>query len=390
MLENLDKLELQGKVGLYLHIPFCRRICPYCDFTVLVSKDKNDKQIYAKALTSELNFYSKFDIEVETVYFGGGTPSSAPRVLESVLEEIFKNFRLAPDLEISIEANPEDHSDAEFISLLQNIKPRLSIGAQSMDEWVLKTLGRNHTPKDVLALIDRAMGSGVTNINVDIIFGVPSSLRRATVTNQRSHTRRIEQEIEQIVTLVKHVSCYLLTIEAGSHFFETGVKERIREKEVEAIFNVMDKHGFEWYEISNFALKGYKCRHNLKYWRLENTLGLGLGSVSFINSPKGAIRIFNTKDMKTYLNGKRTAFVETLSELELSRERLILGLRSHLGIDYAAFKDNPKVETLISQGLLRLTSGKLYLTRNAFSQSNNVISYLLATLEPRDSFTSFC
>lgn len=390
MLENLDKLELQGKVGLYLHIPFCRRICPYCDFTVLVSKDKNDKQTYAQALTLELNYYSKFDIEVETVYFGGGTPSSAPRVLELVLEEIFKKFRVAPDLEISIEANPEDHSDAEFISLLQNIKPRLSIGAQSMDEWVLKTLGRNHTPKDVLALIDRAMGSGVTNINVDIIFGVPSSLRRATVTNQRSHTRRIEQEIEQIAALVKHVSCYLLTIEAGSHFFETGVKERIREKEVEAIFNVMDKHGFEWYEISNFALKGYKCRHNLKYWMLENTLGLGLGSVSFINSPKGAIRIFNTKDMKTYLNGKRTAFVETLSELELSRERLILGLRSHLGIDYAAFKDNPKVETLISQGLLRLTSGKLYLTRNAFSQSNNVISYLLATLDPRDSFTSFC
>lgn len=380
---NQHKLEIHGKVGLYVHIPFCRRLCPYCDFTVAVGKNPDEKQQYAAALVRELNEYAGCDLEIETIYFGGGTPSAAAWIVDAALEAIFKNFKLAESVEITIEANPEDRKDECFLSLLKNIRPRLSIGAQSLNHAVLKALGRSHGPRDVLTLLQSAHGLGVNNINIDIIFGVPARLLKQSGLDPKAAVRRIGVEIDQVAELVKHFSFYLLTVEAGSHFHEIGIKESFRRTEFEAIFHAMQKHGFTWYEVSNFARPGYECRHNIKYWRLENVIGVGVGAVSFINTDSAAVRVFNTKDMKMYLSGEKAVFLERIQQSELRREELILKMRSHQGLNYSDWQHDLKVSEMIKQGLLRLEDQKIFISPAGLFQTNNIIRYFLKNLDSR-------
>lgn len=328
-------MQNKEELSLYIHIPFCVRKCGYCDF-LSAPADEKARDRYVQALLMEIERYQgteTADRKIKTLYIGGGTPSIlSVNQLDCIMQKIKCTFNFYDDIEASMEMNPGTASKEKCRALYQMGINRLSIGLQSTNDKELKTLGRIHSYEDFLNTYTWCREAGFQNINVDLMAALPYQ----TVESYTTGLRKI------IRLAPEHISAYSLILEEGTPFYQkynSGCyplpdeeQERLMYRETEQI---LAQAGYERYEISNYAKKGYACRHNLVYWQGGDYLGLGLGSSSYMDG----VRFHNTTDFNTYVN--QGAYVEDREELSVQakmEEFMFLGLRVMAGVSGTEFE----------------------------------------------------
>lgn len=349
-------------LSLYIHIPFCNVKCPYCDFAV--SKFRADSaERYVKALSKEIKQRSKIlgvdGRTVETLYIGGGTPAllTIPQVA-GIFDELRRNFIWNPETEVSIEANPNTIDETKLRDLKSLGINRLSIGVQSFDDDELKVIGRDHTSAQVVEAFEEARNAGYTNINIDLIFGIPGKTLEAW-----------EKNLSAVVDMQpEHISTYCLTIEPKTLFdklFRMGKLQPVSEEEqaqlYEKTIEVLTSSGYCHYEISNFAFPTYECQHNLHYWdHHSDYLGFGTSAHSFLYGK----RFWNTRATLKYIDlieqvGSAMEMEEELSRKELLEEEIFLGLRQTKGLDLKFLKANfeDSMQGLSKDSIKRMIEG---------------------------------
>lgn len=384
-------------MGLYLHIPFCRRKCLYCDFCSYPGRT-GDHHRYLAALKQELRQRWNPRWQVATIYIGGGTPTILPpSALLDLLATIRTVAPVQPQAEVTVEANPETVDGPGLAQLRAGGVNRLSLGAQSGHDRFLEIIGRRHTVADVERTVALARQAGFTNINLDLIYGLPGE-----TPADWQQTLRWAASLRP-----DHLSCYGLQVEAGTPL-DTMVREgRVRlpsEDEVSAMFlaatRFLPAAGYEQYEIANFARRpragetgrcDYRCRHNLIYWRYQDYLGLGLAAASTV----AGHRWVNLSDLDAYLAAvdagtAPTALAETLTPKQEMAEMLMLGFRLTAGPDPEAFAERwgvslatvlgDRVGPLLSGGFLQQEAGTYRLTPRGMLVSNQVLTQLLSPL----------
>ena len=323
--------------GIYIHIPFCKKKCIYCNFYSIVST-KNIEQ-YVEAMITEM-CDMRYEMcenrkigksEINTIYFGGGTPTLlSVSLLEKIINAISENFKVDDEAECTIEANPEQCS-LEYLSELKNLGfNRISIGIQSFNDDILQFLGRTHSETDALLAIANAQKTGFENISVDLIYGIP--LRSL---------QDWAQELKTVFQLpVKHLSAYSLTVEENTLLHKKIFQQKLQNiddedslQEMRLLMNEAEKHGFEHYEVSNFALKNYHSKHNSNYWNRTPYLGFGASAHSFIDNT----RSWNIANVEKYIqaieNHEPFFEIEHLTSVEQYNEFVLLGLRTKNGVD---------------------------------------------------------
>ena len=328
-------MQNKEELSLYIHIPFCVRKCGYCDF-LSAPADEKARDRYVQALLMEIEHYQgteTADRKIKTFYIGGGTPSIlSVNQLDCIIQKIKCTFNFCDDIEASMEMNPGTASKEKCRALYQMGINRLSIGLQSTNDKELNTLGRIHSYEDFLNTYTWCREAGFQNINVDLMAALPYQ----TVESYTTGLRKI------IRLAPEHISAYSLILEEGTPFYQkynSGCyplpdeeQERLMYRETEQI---LAQAGYERYEISNYAKKGYACRHNLVYWQGGDYLGLGLGSSSYMDG----VRFHNTTDFNTYVN--QGAYVEDREELSVQakmEEFMFLGLRVMAGVSGTEFE----------------------------------------------------
>ena len=322
-------------LGLYLHVPFCKSKCLYCDFCSAPRPTEEELEAYVEALCCDLTEKSERcrDYLVDTVYVGGGTPTilSAAQ-LERIMERVTAGYHLASDAEITAECNPATADGALFRRMRAAGWNRLSIGAQSANERELKALGRLHRFSDFLETWELALAAGFENLSADVMFGIPHQT-----------TESFTETLERILACKpRHLSAYALTVEAGTPFGKRGeaALELPDEDTVvemyERLTHVTARAGLERYEISNFARRGYESRHNLKYWNTEEYLGFGPGA----HSDFGGARFGNGRDTAGYLRGEDIREEYAVPDRdERLREYVMLRMRLREGISRGALRE---------------------------------------------------
>ncbi|HNQ68715.1 MAG TPA: radical SAM family heme chaperone HemW [Bacteroidales bacterium] len=351
--------------GIYIHIPFCKSKCSYCDFySVANTLAIND---FVEALLKEIEI-KKNDFErktVKTIYFGGGTPSRLS-VLEinRILDCVYKNYRISNDAEVTFEANPED-LNVNYLLGLRNCKiNRLSIGLQSLDDNVLKLMRRRHNAGEGLNAVNLANKYGFENISVDFIYGIDGISLGG-----------IQEQLETIVKLpVKHISAYHLGIEKGTLMYRrlkegkmSIIDEILSFEQYNLIVNFTAQAGFLQYEISNFAKDGFMSRHNSAYWSRKEYLGFGPSAHSFLDN----IRTFNTSSVATYCkkikSGEKPGESEILSKSDDINENIMLALRTTNGLDMIKFEETfGRAQTDRIKSVLKTINQKYYVLENGF------------------------
>ena len=328
-------MQNKEELSLYIHIPFCVRKCGYCDF-LSAPADEKARDRYVQALLMEIERYrgtETADRKIKTLYIGGGTPSIlSVNQLDCIIQKIKCTFNFCDDIEASMEMNPGTASKEKCRALYQMGINRLSIGLQSTNDKELNTLGRIHSYEDFINTYTWCREAGFQNINVDLMAALPYQ----TVESYTTGLRKI------IRLAPEHISAYSLILEEGTPFYQeynSGCyplpdeeQERLMYRETEQI---LAQAGYERYEISNYAKKGYACRHNLVYWQGGDYLGLGLGSSSYMDG----VRFHNTTDFNTYVN--QGAYVENREELSVQakmEEFMFLGLRVMAGVSGTEFE----------------------------------------------------
>lgn len=377
---------------LYVHIPFCVRKCEYCDF-LSAPAGADTQQEYVRNLLLEIEQKGVLctDYEVTTIFFGGGTPSILKAGwIADILDAIHRNFKVRKDAEITIECNPGTLT-FEKLSIYKSAGiNRISVGLQSASDAELRELGRIHTYEDFLRSYDLIRKKGFSNVNIDLMAALPGQTLKS-----------YEQTLRRVLALKpEHISAYSLIIEEGTPFYEKyEADELLREKgekpqmlpseETERLMYERTKellfaHGYERYEISNYARRGYACRHNIGYWRRENYLGFGLGSASLLENE----RFHNTTDLTDYLGGDYLAYEqEKLDKKSQMEEFMFLGLRMTEGISTECFRQTfglpvelvygPVLEQQIADRLLRKEDGRIFLSERGLDVSNYVMAQFL-------------
>jgi oxygen-independent coproporphyrinogen-3 oxidase len=374
-------------IGLYIHFPFCRRKCFYCDFHSVAGRD-DWMRPYIDALCAEARRASPAlkNISIDTVYLGGGTPTLfPPEDIFKVLQTCHESFHIAPDAEISIEANPAT-VDADSLAQLRNAGiNRISIGAQSFSDALLGTLGRIHQSGDIHAAVRSAAGAGFDNINIDLIYGIPGQ----TMDDWRD-------TLEKAISLpITHISAYALKIEPGTPFYarrQTGTLalpgEDAELAMQDAAIEALAAAGFDRYEISNYAKPGYACRHNLHYWRYDAYLALGSGACGRL----GPVRYTGAEDITGYI-GLVGAGLPAFSRREILapdtqvREAVMMGLRLTEGISYQDFSERfgvdlrerygDAISRLCGQGLGVSDSAGFRLTKRGMDVQNQALLHFI-------------
>lgn len=373
--------------GMYIHIPFCKQKCFYCDFASVVAQEGIYKQ-YMKALCQEIVLYRELfpDICLDTIYFGGGTPSIlSPYLIKEILLEIKKSFNLNKTCEITLEANPGTVDEIKLYELKQSGINRISFGVQTTQNELLQKIGRIHTLKEADTAIDFAQNVGFKNISVDLMYGLP----KQTFT-------MLEQSVNWAVQKnVQHISIYGLQIEENTVFgklYDEGKLSLPTEDECEKMYDylteVLPKYGYRRYEISNFAIKGYESKHNLAYWQDKPYLGLGAGAHGYYQNK----RVQNPFDIKKYMTKCQQGFLpfedeEIVNEKAHMEEFCFLALRTIWGINKQKFKDvfnqdiyeiyGEVIENLKGKNLLKETNEAIFLTKLGMKFGNVVFSEFL-------------
>lgn len=335
--------------SLYLHIPFCEHLCDYCDFTKL-QYFPIFAAMYMPALEYECTRHD-IQLPLDTIYIGGGTPTSLSDEYFLFMLNIVKKYSKGVK-EYTIECNPESLSDDKLFLMRHYGVNRLSIGVESTNDQILKSINRHHTFEDVKSAVSRAKEFGFDNINIDLILGLPN------VTKEL-----LKKDLENIYSLgVQHISCYSLTVHDHTVF---GIK-KVQEPEddyarelYDMVNEFLESKGFVHYEVSNWALKGRESKHNMTYWRNQQYYGVGLGASGFIKRT----RYTNTKSINKYCNCEFLAEKETVSKLEDEEYYIMLNLRTTHGIDFAEYEEiyRRKFTNKFKTAIKKLLNNKLIL-----------------------------
>ena len=326
----------QKELELYIHIPFCVKKCSYCDFLSAPATEQT-KEAYMAALFAEIGGRAKDykDRIVTSVFIGGGTPSLlSGDSIRQLMEHIREGYRLAPDSEITMEVNPGTATTEKLTAFYAAGINRLSIGMQSAQEQELKILGRIHDFDGFCQVYREAVEAGFTNINVDVMSGLPGQ----TLTSYKDTL----EKVLRLEPMPQHISAYSLIVEEGTPFAamadrgELPLPEEDTERAMyEETIDVLAGYGFHRYEISNYALDGYECRHNVGYWIRRDYLGFGIGAASLIDN----VRFQNGRDLNAYLAHPLACREEqqSLTTQEQMEETMFLGLRLIRGVSYPEF-----------------------------------------------------
>lgn len=362
-------------IGLYVHFPFCRQKCAYCDFASFAGREK-DMAAYVDCLTAEMARRADPAFRVATVYLGGGTPSLLPpRKMERTLSALRRHFEILPDAECTCECNPGTVTE-DFLSVLRDHGiNRLSFGAQAAQDRLLRLLGRIHDWGQVVASVEMARRMGFDNVNLDLMLGLPTQT-----------AADVRETLEKALSLSpSHLSCYGLIVEEGTPLHRqvrSGAWHLPDEDAERAMYDLcrdtLSAHGFAQYEISNFARPGFACRHNVDCWQRKEYLGVGSAACGFL----GSVRYQNPPGLDDYLSGV-PAKEETLSPEDARFESVMLGLRLTEGLSEQAFEaihgmtlDEAfpgKMDASIRRGLLVRENGFLRLTRRGMDVQNRVL-----------------
>ena len=373
-------------LALYIHIPYCKEKCPYCDFNSYADGINED---FVPALKEELDIKSKNmdQYQVGSVFFGGGTPTAlSSHQITDILNSCFQRFSIDSDCEISIEANPGT-IDYQYLKILkENGFNRLSLGCQSFNDDLLKRIERIHNCNEIYESFDAARKAGFENISLDLMFGLPGQ------------TLKMWEETLQSASQLKptHLSVYNLTIEKETPFHDQLKQgklilpsEELQVKMYEKAIEYLSQAGYIHYEISNFAVKGFECRHNKVYWSNNEYLGFGPGSASYQNETRTMNVLSPEEYIRILLNKKEIPLLETeiLNQKRRMGETLMLGLRMVDGIWLRDFERKfgisidsqfgEKIRKLRDEQLLHYANDRLKLTRKGILYSNEVFVELV-------------
>ena len=373
-------------LALYIHIPYCKQKCPYCDFN---SFDDGINKDFVPAIKEEIAIKSKNigQYQIGSIFFGGGTPTSLPSgQITDILNSCFQRFSIASDCEISIEANPGT-IDYQYLKILkENGFNRLSLGCQSFHDDLLKKIGRIHSSDEIYHSVSAAREAGFKNISLDLMFGLPGQ------------TLEMWEETLQNATKLKptHLSVYNLTIEKETPFHDQLKQgklilpsEKLQVKMYEKAIEYLSQAGYIHYEISNFAVKGFECHHNKVYWNNNEYLGFGPGAASNLKGTRSKNILSPGKYIETILEKKEIPLFdkETLDQKKSMGETLMLGLRMINGINLSDFEKrfgktldsefDEKIRKLHDEHLLQYANDRLKLTHKGILYSNEVFVELV-------------
>lgn len=374
--------------GMYIHIPFCHQICHYCDFNKVFFKNQPVDE-YIEALGKELQYMKEEGIsfeKLETVFIGGGTPTSlSAQQLERLLMIIRKYVHVDQLIEFTTEANPDELTTDKLAVLKAGGINRLSLGVQSFDEDLLKQIGRTHNPEDPVRVIQEARAIGFDNISIDLMYALPN---HTIETWQHTLTKAFELNLE-------HFSGYSLIVEPKTVFYNLMNKgklplpgEDIEAEMLDMLIEQMEAHGYHQYEISNFAKPGKASVHNLLYWQNEEYAGVGAGAHGYLNG----VRYSNIGPISHYMKaveeGKRPILqTHTVTKTEAMEEEMFLGLRKVDGVSSAHFEEKfqcslkevygEELKLLIDRALLYEEDGYYKLTKVGLFRGNEVFQQFL-------------
>lgn len=369
--------------GIYLHIPFCKKACHYCNFHFSTSMRHQPEMIDAMLTEIALQQGYLENLPVASVYFGGGTPSVLETsAINQLLQRIEQFHDILPDAEITLEANPDDLTTAKLQQLSETKINRLSIGIQSFFDKDLEFMNRAHNSEEAIACIRNAQEVGFQNLTVDLIYGTP------TMTNEVWR-----KNLQTVFDLnIPHVSCYCLTVEpktALEHFVKTGKSKDVNEEQVAEQFQIlveeMTKHGYLHYEISNFAKPDFFAVHNGNYWKGKKYLGIGPSAHSFNGQSRQWNVANNAQYIKSLQENKLHYEVETLTTRDRYNEYIMTGLRTIWGVDLIkieafdiAVKTHfiDKSKQYLLQGLMIQEGNHYKLTSKGRLLSDGIISEL--------------
>ncbi|MBP5362814.1 MAG: radical SAM family heme chaperone HemW [Ruminococcus sp.] len=360
-------------LGIYIHVPFCGKKCGYCDF-YSVCYSKVQAELYVEAVSRNITHYSDNSRKVDTIYFGGGTPSLLRNdQLSFIIEAICNNFDLDPEAEITLEANPSTLTPEKLTDLRKAGINRLSIGVQSMCDAELKLLGRNHTSERASQAVYDAAKAGFTNISCDLMIGIPTQ-----------SSESLKESIKLLSELpIHHVSAYILNIEEGTPFDCKEIRTSLPDEDETAeqyliTVNELGRYGFAQYEVSNFARKGFESRHNSRYWMCDEYLGIGPAAHSCYKGKRFAV----PRDIETFINSPVQPVTITDENPCGFEEYAMLRLRLSEGLSLSDVSEHresieKKLPPLIKAGYVKYDGEHVSLTPEGFLVSNSVIESLI-------------
>lgn len=374
------------ELGIYVHIPFCKQKCYYCDFISYANKEEKTKE-YVKCIQKEIEIeskkYSKDEYEITTIYLGGGTPSYISTLyIENIINVIKLNYNVKDNAEITIEINPGTVNEEKILIYEKIGINRVSIGLQTTNDKLLKQIGRIHTYEEFLNCYKLVSKSKIDNINVDLMLALPNQ----TIED-------LEESLQKVIKLKpNHISLYSLILEEGTKL-EKMVSENIvklPEEDMEREMywktkRILEKNGYNHYEISNFAKEGYKSKHNMNCWSQKEYLGFGVAAHSYVNRK----RYCNINNIEEYVSNIKKGKIENnrtvceiQNKIDEQKEFMMLGLRKIDGIDIQEFKnkfvENPiyvfhkELEKLVNEDLVEIDLDKIKLTNKGLDFANLV------------------
>lgn len=371
--------------GIYLHIPFCKRRCIYCDFYSTTQNEK--KAAYINALCRELDQRKNYleGEKIETIYLGGGTPSQLEaKDFEQIFQTLYRLYEISPEAEITIEANPDDLTD-EYVGMLRTFPfNRLSMGIQTFQEDILRLLHRRHTAQQAVEAFNRCRKAGFTNISIDLMYGLPGETLQTW-----------ETDLHQAVSMKpEHISAYHLIYEEGTVLWKLREQHRVEEADEDLsvslftqLIHKLKDNGYQHYEISNFCLPGMHSRHNSSYWTGKKYLGCGPSAHSY----NGISRQWNVASLDRYIeqvnNGQTYFEVEDLDLYTRYNDFVITTIRTMWGMQLDALKEQfgeklynyclRMAQPHLSQGTLELSNNVLKLTEKGVFISDGIMSDML-------------
>ena len=369
------------EAGLYLHIPFCKSKCAYCDFASYAGAEEK-MGAYTAALEKEIAARAAQypSVVISTLFIGGGTPSLFPaEEMDKVLRCVHRHFTFSENAECTCECNPGTVTEAFLAVLKKHGINRLSFGAQASQPHLLKLLGRIHLWEDVEQSVALAKRMGFHNLNLDLMLGLPTQTEQDVLCTLQ----------KALVLPVTHLSCYGLIVEEGTKMHRQVTEglwqlpdEETERRQYEACRQTLFRHGFLQYEISNFALPGYPCRHNLDCWQRKEYIGIGCAACGFM----GNVRWQNPASLSAYLSGD-PPHKDILSPEDAMFESMMLGLRTMEGVSEDAFFRmhgkslssvfGEKLKKPLREGLVQWEGGRVYLTETGLSLQNRILVELL-------------
>ena len=371
------------KVALYVHVPFCKQRCKYCTFVSCC--DYNLAPSYFDALCNEIATKSRQDVVLKSIFFGGGTPSSVDEIyLQKVFDTIYQNYQIDSNCEVTVECNPESLTQQRIKFFVKNGVNRLSIGLQSSNDNTLKNVGRIHTYQQFCDSVQMALSSGITNINADLILGLPE--------NKQDFVNTLNTVVSLPIT---HLSIYALEVYPNSQL-ENEIKQGqlVVNQDEDYLANLYQlalqklfSNGFDRYEVSNFAKNGYQCKHNLAYWQCDSYFGFGASAHGYMDG----IRTENASDIAQYIamasqNGCAVVDSNLIDVDEQMQEYVMLGLRLSQGINLQTFANKfnktlfdafPNVTKYLQLGVLQQDGNKLFVSPDKFYVLNEILTEIL-------------